>query len=181
MSQSISLEKNWVLFDTCSISKISVIGDATKILSAVQSRIGSFTPAITSLIRFEYLRQSKSKDEFEGFRDYLNDTYTEIDLYSKEDLFDIYNLSSELACVCRFVSSNHYKHISMVDFVHGGLLRRYPRNLFLLTFDINDFLTPIFKLVHHESIEVNGKLEIWALYSFDQNEFHKYIDIFKNK
>lgn len=174
-----SIGKNWVIFDTCVVSKILTIGDATPIVSSILKKIGVFAPVITPLIRFEFLRKANSKNEFEEFREYLNQNYTEIDLTSEEDRFDIYHLSSDLACVCRYAIPNHYKHIEMTDFIHGGLLRRYPKNLFLLTFDINDFPEPIFKLLHHESIKVNKNLEIWALYKFNKEGFDDLYKKFK--
>ncbi len=181
MSQAISIEKNWIIFDTCTVSKISIIGNATSIIESISNQIGPFTAVITPLVRFEFLRKANSKSEFEKFRDYLTKTYTEIDLVSKEDRYDIHRLSSELACVCRYAIPNHYKHIDMTDFIHGGLLRRYPRNLFLLTFDINDFPDPIFELLHHESIKINKNLEIWALYKFNKGGFDNLYNKFKKR
>jgi len=166
-----SIDKKWVIFDTCAVSKITILENATPILSSILSKIGSFTPTITPLVRFEYLRKANSKKEFEKFKEYLALEYVEIDLSSKEDRYSIYQLSSEIACICKYIRPDHYKHIQITDFIHGGLLRRYPKNFFLLTFDINDFPEPIFEIVHHESVKINKNLEIWALYKFNKNEF----------
>ena len=174
-----SIGKNWVIFDTCSISKITIIGNATPIISPILDKIGSFTPVITSLIRLEYLRKANSKNELEKFKEYLSLNYSEINLSSREDRYDIYQLSSEIACVCKYIRPDHYKHIQITDFIHGGLLRRYPQNLFLLTFDINDFSEPIFKILHHESIKINKNLEIWALYRFNKEGFDNLYEKFK--
>lgn len=171
MSPNISLERRWVIFDTCAVSRISILGNASEILSAIMKRIGSFTPAVTPLVRFEYLRQANSKEEFEKFKTYLEMTYTEIDLSSKSDKFSIYQLSSELACVCKYANLQHYKHIGPVDYIHGGLLRRYPKNVYMLTFDIKDFPEPIFQHEHHASIKINRDLQIWALVKFNDEGF----------
>lgn len=179
MSQNISFGKNWVIFDTCAVSKIVILDKATPILTSIRDKIGEFTAVITPVIRFEFLRSSNSKEEFEKFKNYLLSNYIEIDLKSEEDRFDIYNLSSELACIYRYVIKQHYKNIGIADFVHAGLLRRYPSNLYLLTFDIHDFPEPIFETVHHESIKVNNSLEIWMLCKFNKAGFASLYQTFK--
>lgn len=174
-----SIEKNWVVFDTCSLSKIMLLEDATPIMSSILNKINKFTPVITPLIRFEFLRLAKSKAELEKFKFYLASEYVEIDLKSDNDRFDLYQLSAEVACIYRYVKKDHYKHIGLADFIHGGLLRRYPKNLFLLTFDINDFPEPIFQILHHESIKVSKSIEVWALLKFNKEEFGNFYERFK--
>jgi len=179
MPKAPSMEKKWVIFDTCAISKILTLGDAIPIISLILKKIGSFTPVVTPLVRFEFLRKANTKNELEKFRKYLIDHYAEIDLISKKDRFSIFQLSSEIGCIYKHARPDHGKHIEAVDCIHGGLLRRYPRNLFLLTFDINDFPEPIFKIVHHQSIRINNKLEIWILVRFNKNGFDRLYSNFK--
>ena len=176
-----TIDKKWVIFDTCTLSKLSILGDATPVIIPILKQIGSFTPVITPLVRFEYLRQAKFKDELESFKKYLALEYVELGLSSKDDRFDIYQLSSEVACVCRLINHEHHKHIQLTDYIHGGLLRRYPKNLFLLTFDINDFPEPIFEIVHHKSIKIGKQLEIWALFKFNKERFSEKYEHFKKK
>ncbi len=80
MSQ-LTINRRWVIIDTCAISKMLELDDksATQILNTIKDNIGDFTPVITWLIRFEFLRKSKSKTELEKFNIYLNHHYVEIE------------------------------------------------------------------------------------------------------
>lgn len=175
----LTIEKKWVIVDTNVISNTLSMGSAAPIFDVVNSCIGEFTPVITPLIRFEFLRKSNSKEEFEDFRRHLSEKYVEIELINDDDQFDTVNFGSECAVVGRFASKNHGSHIEMTDYMHHGLLRRYPKSFYMLTFDNNDFAEPIFNILCHQSVKVSDSILVWSLRNFNQEAFHKYYEIFK--
>jgi len=170
----ITRDRKWVIVDTNVISHILTIGSEVPIFQPVAKRIGTFTPTITPLIRAEFLRKSKSKAEFEKFKQHLNDKFAEINLSNPDDQYDIFNFAGECAVVCRFANKGHAGHIELTDYVHHGLMRHFYKNLYILTFDNNDFPQPIFNILCHESIEVGEQLMIWSLRKFNRGNFSNY-------
>ncbi len=111
---TIGLGGNWILFDTCTISKFSEIGDVSDIINDIQDRVGPFTPVITKLVRLEYLRKANNSQELEEFKSYLETNYSEIKLNNPDDRFDILDMASELACICRYADRSHAVHADAV-------------------------------------------------------------------
>ncbi len=59
--------------------------------------------------------------------------------------------------------------------MHHGLLRRYPQSFYILTFDNNDFPSPVFETVSHGSSEVGKQIEAWSLKKINKNKFTNFI------
>lgn len=58
------------------------------------------------------------------------------------------------------------KGASMVDFLLGGMLVRYPQNLFLLTKNTTDFPTNIFNLATHLNLVHRRAIQSYGVYNY---------------
>jgi len=97
--------------------------------------------------------------------------FIEIELNTEYDIYNFFELSAELSIIYRYENKQHGKHIGGIDCVHGGLLRRYPKNLFLLTFDVNDFPYPLFNNICCDCVQIGKQLENWKLCNFNKDRF----------
>lgn len=178
---ALSIGNKWVIVDTCIISRVQDLPDTSgaQIFERVKETIGDFSPVITWLIRFEFLRKSETKSELEQFSNYIQERYKEIEIKNDDDEYDIVKLASECAVVCWRYKKSHARNISLPDYVHHGLLRRYPQSFFILTFDSNDFPSPVFEIVCQSSVKVGNGRETWVLKKINKDVFDKYYDEFK--
>lgn len=180
--QKLDSDKEWVLFDTCVVSRIINNPDeGSKIIKQIETEIGNFTACITPYVRFEILRSIKecSKNQFETLKEKVEENYAEISIESDDDRYNLFDFAAEMACAYRLVLKKQNKDVGFVDFMHGALLRRYPNHLYLLTINIDDFPVPLFEIVAYGGLKNGTKVESWALLKIDKIQFSRYYEIYK--
>lgn len=123
-----------------------------------QLRENGITIVTIDAVVAEFLKGAPDKEKLNA-KLALVDEITETRLPVTKDVFDnIYMLID--------LYREEGKGASMVDFLLGGMLVRYPQNLFLLTKNTTDFPTNIFNLATHLNLVHRRAIQSYGVYNY---------------
>lgn len=197
-NQIVTINKNWLLLDACVVAEIYDLAEAEETdkikewLSPLLNYLKPVSLSINPLVRVEFLRKFKKRTDFNEAKNYLEKYFSEIPFHSEDDKNDIYKLAAELGAVyqwCYKKQKNTSKHkpadgnISETDLLNATILRRYPRNTYLLTMDCYDYLEPIMireKYGCYSRGGVNSSMKIWVLYHYSKDGFEKIYKLYND-
>lgn len=157
-----------VLLDTCFIVKAHQYAD-TEFFDGLFSLLqgNDCTPVINEFIRFEFLRGCQTKAQIKAKTDFLDalsgGVVMPIDKEVLEGAIDISNIYSN-----KKVDS---KQISRVDCYLSSYLKKYSKNLIMVTLNHADFPLIVHDRFYVYTIDTKKEVLNIGFYSFDSDRF----------
>jgi len=131
------------------------------------------TPIINEYIKFEFLRGCKKSKQFFNKLDYLK-ALSEITLKTNDDIcqnaLEIANIYSN-----KNINKNQ---ISIVDIYNSAFLKKYNKNITLITTDYNDYPIYLHNRFKVDTVDTEKEILTLVYFEFDISKYEKCIKDF---
>jgi len=168
------IKRKHILFDSCVVGEIFK-GPAGLFNDIIQAFIDNDCKfCINDFIRFEFLRIAYKEEEYKKLDAFLSKQFTILPITA-----DIYQMTSNIACIYNLCSKENKHKISLVDCLNAAFVYKYSKDLLLITLDNNDYPIDVFNRTDVGAIDSGKKILTWGLYAFNQKKYLAKEEIFK--
>lgn len=165
------LERKHVLLDTCFLIKSKEYSD-TEFFDDLYALFANnlCTPVVNEFIRFEFLRGSKYSDQFIAKSDFLEQLSPKGKSVTLPITADIVSDSIPISNI--YANKNiQNTQISLVDCYISSYLKKYSRDLILITLNHKDFPLVLHDRLGIYPIDTDKEIITLGFYTFNQDKF----------
>lgn len=160
-----------VLLDTCFIAKAYQYSD-TEYFDNLFNIFKEYAcvPITNEYIRFEFLRGCRTRDQIESKKSF-------IEQLSGASLPNTPDILEEAASISNVYSNKGVPTdgIGPIDCYLSSFLKKYNRDLVLVTLNHKDFPLLLHKRFHIHSIDTDKEILTIGFYSFKEIDYHKHL------
>lgn len=160
------LKNKHILVDTCVLSELfknpTQFTDLLTIFEDVQCVL-----CVNGQIYLEFIRIARNKDEKEKVEYFLKTKFFELPdsegkvLGIAKDLYPLYSFCGSIA---------NKGQVSTVDAINAAFLKKFNKNLYLITLDNNDYPLEFLDRIHVGAIDIGKKILTWGIYGFNKDK-----------
>jgi len=171
------LNRKYLLVDTCFVSALYRSRETKEdrfepFLQQIKAEHCTLT--INDFIYLEFIRIAKSQKEKEKIENFLKKHFDIIpitnEIIESKSVYPLYNFCNK-----------GKDQISVTDVLNVAFLKKYGKNLFLITFDNNDYPLKILDRPITGTIDVETQILTYGIYYFNQTKFNHILKIFNRK